>query len=203
MPTVAEFFDELRGAIKRGAALDADLPRAFISALRFIEQNYNLSYMRKVETASVTAGATTLEILDEATRSLKSLYKLGYQAVDGTWYYLRQVDPGEFKDNSGTAPAGYILTRLADRWVLTFDRSWPEARTLTLWRYDFTVWVSDTSISSLWLVNNASQALLARCMIYLAPVMRDPQLMQMYNQLWLEAATVMIQADGELAQGNR
>jgi hypothetical protein len=199
--TVDDLFSTLRGIAKRGTALDSDMPSAFRKALGFVEQNYNWSWLLTKRELTVAAGATTLEIADSATSRMKNLESVGYQDEDGGWHYLRRVDPGDFRSSEGP-PAGYVLTRGSDAWLLTFDAAWAEETELTLYTYDLTIWSGNTS-DELHTVQELEDAITARCMIYLAPIMRDPALLQMYNMQWLEAITVAINTDGARTQGGR
>jgi hypothetical protein len=200
---VQDYFTALKGIAKRGNALDADLPSVLRRAMSFIEMNYNLSHMLVKTDVVVSADAGSLEIVDGAGLKLKSIKTLGYTDSDGTWYYLKQVDPGDFTATTGDNPQGFIMTKTSNGWALEFDTTWAEETIVSYWAYHYTDWDGDTTADDLWLINNAEEALTCRCMILIAVIIRDPTLLQMYNQLWGEAVTVMMQDDGERVQGSR
>lgn len=200
MTTVATLYADLRRACKRGNALDADFPSAFQRALSFIEANYNLSWMRQKRTKAVFIGDSSTTLADGAYK-VKSIEKLGYMAADGSWVYLRQVDPGDFSSTVGP-PAGFIMTRAASGWALEFDAAWTENVTLSIWCYELTVW-DGTETAEPWALAHAYDAVFARTMLNLSPVMRDAGLLETYRVLWLEASTALINEDGERMQGAR
>lgn len=209
MPTVQEFFSTIRGVVRRGTALDSELPRVFRQSLRFIEQNYSLPYMRRRLYVTVAVDDEDLLISGSDGNMLKSIKMVRYQSSDGEFHRVKQVEPGDISstDSDGN-PIGYELYSepQADgtqAWRLRFDTSWKEAVTLEIVLHVFTDWSGDEMAGNIWLLNHAEQALLARCMLNLAPIMRDVAVMQMYQQLWLEGVGVMIAAASELEQDNR
>jgi hypothetical protein len=201
--TVAEFIANLRRIVKRGAAMDAELPRAMTDALKFIEQNYNLSHMHRKRSFVIPANTLTMELADEPGYSLKSIKSFGYQTSAGNWYYLKQVDPGDFTSSDSTKPVGFIMTRGASGWAFEFDAAWTEATEIAMWGYYFQLWNGSTTQDDLWLLNNQTALVEARAMSYLSASMRDPQLMQMYSTLFAEQVTTLVQEDGERVQGSR
>ena len=201
MTAVSDLFAEVRGVAKRGTSLDGDLPYAFKTALAFLEQNYSWSYTLRVSTIVVAANATHLDLADTATRRMKAPRKLGYQTDAGDWVYLQQVEPGRFSSGEGEFPSGYVLTRTTTGWKFTFDCTLSEQTTFTLYAYYYTVWGGDETDTSIWAVNFARPALVARMMICLAPIMRDSAMQQMFTQLWLESITTLVHEDAERVAG--
>lgn len=201
MAAVSDLFAEVRGVAKRGTSLDGDLPYAFKTALAFLEQNYSWSYLLEVSTHTLPAGDTYLDLPDTATRRMKAPRKLGYKTDAGDWVYLQQVEPGRFSSDEGEYPTGYVLTRTTTGWRFTFDCTLSEQTTFTLYAYYFTEWAGDETDTSVWAVNYARPALVARMMICLAPIMRDSAMLQMFNQLWLESITTLVHEDAERVAG--
>lgn len=201
--TVEEFLAELRRTAKRGTALDADLPDAFRDAIRFLEANYNWHYMRQTKTIDVTSGQSSLALDDEAPYRLKSIQKLGVVQTSNEWYYLKQVDPGDFSTTEGSRPAGFIMSKNPTGWTLEFDTAWAEDVTLQYWGYYYTVPSGALSQEGFWLLENQPALVKAKAMTYLGASMRDPQLVAMYNEMWMAEIATMVQADGEIVQGAR
>jgi hypothetical protein len=206
MPTLGEFQTIVRGAVRRGNSLDAEIATATKRAVEFIEQNYNLPYMRKVLTDTVTD-----EFVIDGTdgQTLKSIQIVRWEDSAGAWRRIVQIDPDQLLSTDGDHPSGYehiissdtlgVLTH-----TLEFDAPFTEATEVEVLGFFKTVVnLTNPSDASIWLVNNAEGALLARTMINLAPIMREPQVMQMYNMLWQEEQKVLIGAADALEQGNR
>lgn len=206
MTTLADFQTVVRGAVRRGTSLDVEIGTATRRAIEFIEKNFNLPYMRKKLTQSVTS---SISITGDDGQYLKSVQFVRWQDSDGFWYWIRQIDPDQLVSNEGTTPSGYEHTIEADglgalTHTLTFDAAFETATTVEVMIYRFTkVDLTNAGDSSIWLVNNAESALLARTMLNLAPIMREPQVMQMYQMLWQEEQKTLIGAADALEQGNR
>jgi hypothetical protein len=206
MPTLGEFQTIVRGAVRRGNSLDAEIATAAKRAVEFIEQNYNLPYMRKVLTDTVTD-----EFVIDGTdgQTLKSIQIVRWTDLGGVWRRIVQIDPDQLLSTGGEWPSGYEHIIASDTLgavthMLEFDAPFPEATEVeVLGFFKSVVNLTNPSDASIWLVNNAEGALLARTMINLAPIMREPQVMQMYNMLWQEEQKVLIGAADALEQGNR
>lgn len=208
MPTVAEFYDELRAVVRRGNTLDSSFPHALRAELGFIEQNTNLTYMKYEQTLVVPDGATSVLLTSPSNKRLKTIISVRWMDENGEWNYLKQVDPTDLASDEGTIPVAFVLTPEftasgVNRWRMTFDCPFVEGQTLTIHSYQYTVWDGSETTADLWPLENARTLVLARAMVYLAPIMRDNQILQMYNQFWLENITALVQGDMEREQGTR
>jgi hypothetical protein len=204
--TVAQFFTTVRNAVARGASLDGSFPAALRTALRAVEDNYNLRYMRRMNTYSVAKGDTTLTIYGDVATTLKTIRDLYYFDSAGFRKPLAQINPEQQLTNTGDYPVGFIMTQVQQidgtvQVTLTFDAPFDAARTLTMHSFNYTGWTGDTGAANLWLVNNAETLMLAGCMTYLAPIMRDTTLMQMYGAMYQKALGELLKAQDDLERG--
>lgn len=205
MPTFADFQTSVREAVRRGNSLDIEIASASKRAVEFIERNYNLPYMRKVLTQNAT---DEVRITGEDGNYLKSVQYVRWANPCG-WQRIVQIDPDQLLSAEGLWPAGYEhLVENAGvgntEHVLKFDAPFETATDVEILIFRFTrIDLTNPSDANIWLVNNAEGALLARTMINMAPIMREPQVMQMYQMLWQEEQKTLIHAAHELEQGNR
>ncbi|MBA4275095.1 MAG: hypothetical protein C0436_05515 [Alphaproteobacteria bacterium] len=204
--TVQNFFNTVRATHARGTSLDALLPSALHNALQYIESNYNLSYMRNLWTFQVSSGASRYTWVTENASSLKTMRALYYYDNAGTKKDLRQVPISEITSNTGDMPTGFFIIPKpqADgsiRQEINFDCAWPEAQTLYAFAYNYYGWNKNELDSGVVLINTAEQLVLARMMMQLAPVMRDPQLVQLWGALFQDNINVLLQAQDEFERG--
>jgi hypothetical protein len=205
MSTFADFQTLVREAVRRGNSLDIEIASASKRAIEFIEKNYNLPYMRRVLTQTVTNEA----VIDGADGNLlKSVQYVRWQNPCG-WQRIVQIDPDQLLSAEGLWPAGYEHLISSDgvgntTHTLRFDASFAEPTEVEILIYRYSsIDLTNPSDADLWLVNKAEGALLARAMINIAPIMREPQVFQMYQQLWQEEQKTLQHAVHELEQGNR
>jgi len=204
--TVSSFLTVLRATVARGSSLDALLPSALHNALRYIEMNYNMKYMRLRTSISVLAASTNYTWTGDDSTNLKVVRDLYWYGSDGTKYDLRQVQPYEIESNTGSDPSGFYLvpeqqTDGSINHQFYFDAPHSEARTLRLQAYTYRGWNGNEAATNVWLLNNAEQLVLARCMIQLAPVMRDQAIMQMWATVFQDNLGAVLQAQDEMERG--
>lgn len=204
---ITEFLSDVRLATLRGTSLDAQAARAFVNAVRFIEQNYDLPYMRREVTESCTS-AFVLTGVNAAT--LKTVQELRWFDGDGVKNRIHQIDPDQLVSRTlDDGARGYEFFTARDgggnvTTTLQFDAAFTEATDVTLLGYFYSVVdLTAPSEQDNWLINNAHELVLARTMIGLAPIMRDPIVLQMYQQSWQENVGVLIGAASSLEQGSR
>jgi len=208
--TLSDFIAVVRSATLRGNALDAQIGPAIRRAVLFIESNYNMPYMRRKIDVAVAVDDTAVVLNDTTHQAgrLKSIERVRFND-GGDWYYLKQVDSWQLVSNEAEAPVAFELTSTlsaagATEVTLTFDSAWAEAQTLEIWGFWRTeIDLTNPSSAGIWLINNAEDVLLARTMMNMAPVMRDPQVLGMYQQLWMEGQQTLIAAVDAMEQGAR
>jgi hypothetical protein len=206
MPTLSDFFATVSDTALRGNALDGAIPGAVKRAIEFIERNYNLPYMRKLETKTVTDEIVIDGVLGQ---NLKSVQAVRWQDSDSVWQKIVQIDPDQLLSSDGLWPAGYEHLVETDSagvttHTLRFDSAFEEATEVEILAWQLTpIDLENPSVADVWLVNQAQDTLLARTMVNLAPVMREPQLMQMYQQLYMEGIKTLVGSTDALEQGNR
>jgi hypothetical protein len=206
MPTLADFYTLVNQSALRGTALDAQIPGATSRAIEFIERNYNLPYMRRTTTKSVT---NELVIDGDDGQNLKSIQIVRWQDDDSNWRRIVQIDPDQLLSSDAEWAAGYehfinTTTAGVTTHTLRFDAAFTEATDVEVMFWKMTrIDLTNPSAADVWLVNNAQDTLLARTMVNLAPIMREPQLMQMYQQLYMEGVKTLVGSADALEQGNR
>jgi hypothetical protein len=206
MATFADFQAIVRAAVRRGDSLNVEIASAAKRAIEFIEKNYNLPYMRRVLEQTVTNEAV---ISGADGNLLKSVQYVRWIDSCGTWHRIVQIDPDQLVSNNGVVASGYEhliesdgVGNITHRLVFDAAFATPTDVEILIYRYS-RIDLTNPSDADLWLVNNAEGALLARTMINLAPIMREPQVFQMYQQLWQEEQNTLQYAVHELEQGNR
>ena len=204
--TITEFLAVVRNATLRGNALDQQAANAFVQAVEFIEQNYDLPYMRRVITQSCT---DSFVLTGDDAAQLKSIEELRWFDADSRKYRMKQISPDQLVSREAGTPQGFeyfteTTTAGATTVTLEFDTTFEETTNVSLLGFFYTkVDLTAPSVQNIWLINRAQSALLARTMINLAPIMRDPGVMQMYQALWQESVGVLIAAVSSLEQGSR
>ncbi len=204
--TITEFLAVVRNATLRGTALDTQAASAFRQAIRFIERNYDLPYMRRIITADCTS---EFSLTGTDARLLKTIQQLRWFDSDALRKSIVQIDPYELKSRETGVPAGYeYFTETASDGSVTitllFDTEFEETTEVELLGYFYSnIDLTSPGNSSLWLVENAEDAVLARTMINLAPIMRDSAVLQMYQALWQESIGTLIGAVSSLEQSAR
>ena len=205
MPTLSNFYTLVSQSVLRGTALDAQIPGAVSRAVEFIERNYNLPYMRHTLTKSVT---NEFVIDGDAGQNLKSIQIVRWQD-QSAWRRIVQIDPDQLLSSDANWAAGYehfvnTTTAGITTHTLRFDAAFAVATTVEVMFWKMTqIDLANPSVADVWLVNNAQDTLLARTMVNLAPIMREPQLMQMYQQLYMEGIKTLVGSADALEQGNR
>lgn len=203
---ITEFLDMVNRSVRRGDSLNTEIATAFVSAVRFIERNWNFHYMRRTLTQTVT-DSVSITGTDAAT--LKSIQQVRWQDDSGVWYPIVQVDPDQIVSDVANFPEGYLYSESTDDTgaktiTLTFDAPFAEATEVEVIAHFFTqIDLNSPGNSGIWLLNHAEDAVLHRTMINMAPIMRDMQLLQMYNLMWQESQKTLMGMAAELEQGNR
>lgn len=201
---LGDFKTELRLAMKRGSSMDDQLDGFVRRAVRWIEQNYTLQYMRRVFRVLSVAGDDTIELPEGV--AIKSIEYLRFVGSDGTRIECRK---GDLSDRAVDSP-------LPDRYS-----AWP-TRTLSpsvFWMDGVNALVFDrvfteslTGIGMLaqysdfprldhhghWLLDNAEGLLLRQCMIEFLLSARDDRGAQAYMLKRQEDVQVLLNADHEM-----
>jgi hypothetical protein len=205
--TVQTFLTLLRATHARGASLDVLLPSALHNALGYIENNYNLKYMRFDTTIIMNSGSTEFTWQGDIANNLKVLRSLWSFDTAGVRQELKQITPEAWTANTGDIPVGFMLRPESQidgtvKQIMTFDTSFKEAQTtLNAWGYMNRGWNGNEASTNVYLLNKHEQLVLARCMMQLAPVMRDQTILTMWGSLFQDNLQMLLQREDEFERG--
>lgn len=190
--------DQVRRSVARGNALDAEIPDFVASAARWIERNHNLKHMERFGELSVSHTASDprfIELPNERVKSLRFLRSV-QQGQDGcrTLHRIPRVDPSSPDRHQAEGPiAGYWQS--AEHFIVLSDTP-EEVLELELGWYEYTAWPTDP-LASNWLIENGSDALIAQALTFMAPRLRDAQLLSLYAKQREEGISTMLRAYDE------
>lgn len=105
MPTVGEFYDDLRAVVARGNSLDAQLAIRTRQALRLLERNYTFDYMRDTYVLIPDPGVL---FFDTELVGLKKV-DLAYYGADGGRIPLRKISRDSIGAFETGAPGNFWL----------------------------------------------------------------------------------------------
>lgn len=201
---LGDFKNELRLAMKRGSSMDDQLDGFVRRAVRWIEQNYTLQYMRRVVRLVSVAGDDTIELPEGV--AVKTIEYLRFTGSDGTRIECRKGDLSD-RDSQWTQLDRYSAwpTRTLNPsvfWLdgvnaLVFDRMFTESLTgigLMAQYSDFPRQDHHTH----WLLDNAEGLLLRQCMVEFLLSARDDRAAQAYMLKRQEDVQVLLNADQEM-----
>lgn len=202
--TLAEFHTLVSGIINRGTSVDTSIVGATRRAARFIERNYTFEYMKQYDSnVAIAAAATTILVSAFTSNEVKRILFLRTLDTttdpDATVYkYITRSDPMDLGSLEEGRPTHFWMS---DKDTIQLDMTADKAYTAQIQWVEFTAWPTDTGESP-WLVDNAEDALLARTMLYMAPIVRmAPKEYQMWQQNWAEAVKTLVDAQIDYENG--
>lgn len=198
MLTVGDFYTDLRAMLKRGTSLDAELPGACRRAVRWIEQNHSLEYMRRRLVVDVAGGATIVAL---PSASYKAILSLGYRA-DGDWIGLTRRDFDTASRNDWGTPTGPRLYQLDGGSNLVLDVAPSTDLTLRGWWSLYSDWPSVPEASH-WLLANAETLLRSQVMLEFALFNRDERSAALFSGMREEQIKVLQNAEYEARYANQ
>ncbi len=201
MPTTLDaVISFCRDECNRGNSVNNVLPTKILQAVQWIERNYNLKYMQKLQAFDLFADAS-LEapyILIDNLKEIEFIRTVDISADGtGTYGYLTAFEhPMDQKKISAGNPTNYYQNGESYVW---FDAIPAEALDMHVGFYAYTGTISiDTSC---WLFDFALDVVIAKTMQLMAPWLRQPMLMQAYAPMLQEGMKTLIKAseDAKLA----
>jgi hypothetical protein len=205
--SVQQFLTTLRATHARGNSLDGLLHSALHNALKYIEDNYNLKYMRFNTTIIMNAGSTSFTWSGDLANNLKVLRSLWSFDSNGVRQNLKQITPEAWTSNVGDSPVGFMLRSEQQldgtvNQIITFDTSFKAPQTtLNGWGYVNRGWDGNILSQNVYLINRYEQLVMARCMMQLAPVMRDQAILTMWGSLFQDNLQMLLQREDEFERG--
>lgn len=163
--------------------MDGVIPKRVALAARWLERNYTFQYMKEWKTFNVVTTASFPYIITLSDLLVKriNVVRKRVTAADGTIEYglpLKQLEPGDRSTRPIAAePESYWLNGVSSLVLNTHpSENMTFEANLTL----FTRWGSATSWTH-WLLDNATELLLARTLMMLSVRRRDPKLYATYQ----------------------
>lgn len=197
--TVGEFYEELRALVKRGTSINTELPGACRRAVRWIEQNYTLQYMRQTFQLELVAGAQAAFLPDYP---YKAILSMGWREGDLYFPLSRRDFDDQPIGQTLQTPAIPRYYSLNGTHTVRFD--FPTAAAVTidgLWAR-YSSWPSGEN-GTHWLLSNAEGLLRAQTMLELMAYNRDDRSYQMFLSHREEQMKVLQNADYEARFGNQ
>jgi len=172
MPTVNDFYDNLRRALSRGTSLEQELKDWSAEALKFLERNTTFNYMR--DTYFLLPFPDVL-YFDLDLPRLKQIDSLSYFGVDGGAIPLTKINRQSLGAFNHTRPCGYWQqgTRLFFEGSLK-PAGMTQEYPMILRVVQFSVWPSDGTVSHP-LLEFADDLLKYQVMVQQAPALRKDE----------------------------
>lgn len=208
-----EFQTHIRTIINRDDTPLAIIDAATTMAISFIENNYNLEYMKQFIPRTIPSTVLEYPIGQDIKRIMCA--RINDPDNPGADYIpLRQVDPEEIKNTPGVgtvptwfflAPGGANPDVDGSPIMIHFGTlGWPKIYLLELFVYSRTSgWSGLAADATHWLIDNALDWLTARTMVYLAPILRQPEILAIWKALEQESLQALLNANNELVQSAR
>lgn len=190
---LAEFYDDIRAHANRGDKIDPVLHGAVRSAVLWMERNYTLPYMTRYLTF-VLGKDKQATVIPCRMKSFQFA-----RVVRGTKLYrIEKVDPATIREIPTDAPKRLWFDGVDYVW---FDAIAPEDLTINLSVSAYTDWPTsgspDEDEFTHWLMDNATDFMLAQTMFNLAPFVREADWFALYGRMREEALKTLILANVE------
>lgn len=178
--------------VSRGTQLDALIPARLNGAIRWIEGEYNLSYMNRLVEATLVTDCRVV-LLPSRPKTIEFL-----RLVDnGAYNYLTKVDPVQVSAAESATPTGYWVDGIQ---YIRFDNAPGADQEFELYYAQFTEELSGTDEH--WLFDNARFFLVYAAMVYMAGPMRDTAIASLYKAFRDEQLHSVTLADEAFKQSN-
>ena len=192
--TLGEFHEDVADCLGRASSLVDVIPRRVQRAARWVERNYTFQYMRQIRELEVDPDAEFPHIISLFDLEVKRIETLRIRETgsDGSIRYsdpLRQVKPADRSNRPFGTPESYYLNGVSS---LILNSSPDEPLTLESNLVLFTKW-GEADNWTHWLLDNATDLLLARTLMSMSIRTRDPALFQSWKAtLDLETSSFVI-----------
>lgn len=186
---------QISDEISRGTQLDTKIEARIQQAVRWFERNQNMQYMQRFVDFTLPSSQRAIAL----PLRPKRFELIRYKSTDGVYVRLPKVSPHEVVDNAGDYPSGWWLD--AEQFI-RLDTEPKEDLVVEILYYQFSETpVGDTSTH--WLFDNGIDFVVYQTMIYMAPLMRELDLVQFYAGLRDEALRTLLNSNDELVQGGQ
>lgn len=180
--SLGDFHTMVADALGRSTSLDSVIPKRVDMAARWLERNYTFQYMRTWKELNVLTTATYPYILSLYDMEIKDIEVLRRRTTDssGTVVFSRpliKVKPQDRESRPSGQPESFWLNGVSS---IILNSTPDENMTLEGHLVLFTKWGSASNWTH-WLLDNATELLLCRTLMYMAIRTRDPDLYRMYE----------------------
>lgn len=196
---LSELHTEISRAIARGTAYDGRIPAYARMAARYIERNYTFQYMNILATFEIDKDAVEPRLITLPTRMKKdTLVRLVLD--DGSYQNLQKIDPQQqHLLETVDPPTGYFLSGDDRIWLAQIPQEDYDAE---IFYTRYTTWPTALDGTN-WLLTNAEDVLIAQSMVFLAPLLRDPDALGLWKGMLDMAMKSLLDADLELEFSNK
>lgn len=194
---LATFHSTVSGIINRGTKFDTDIVVQTRNAARWLEQNFSFRYMRKLRFLVFFLGDLEVNLPAEV-KSIEFLRipLAGTTLIDPSQHYLTEGDPEDFLTQATGLPNHYFEQGDEDLDKLILDKKPDKDYEAELYANFYTEWPTDTTKAP-WLVKNGEVVLQAQTMIFMAPIIRNLGLIQLYTAQRQENISVILLSEEE------
>ena len=180
--TLSDFHTLVADSLGRQTSLDSVIPKRVEMAARWLERNYTFQYMRNWRTFTASASATYPYIVSLDGLRLKriDLIRRRDTADDGTIQFdrpLRKLMPADRETRPSGNPESYWLNGLSS---IILNSVPEEDLTFEAHTIEFTSWGTGSTWTH-WLLDNATELLLARTLMMMSVRTRDTELWNTYK----------------------
>lgn len=183
----------VRSIVNRGTKFDAEITTQTRFAAKWLERNYSLKSMERLQDVSVDGADTALSLGASRVKNIEWFRFLLVGDEQGNFHYLEKGDPKDFSVFESARPKYYWFEEGTSRIVLSTKSDVDYSGEIFF--NQFTDWPTDTSETNWWL-EEAEDVLLARVLWQLSPIVRRPDLMS-YKEATFEGVRTLILSDEE------
>lgn len=177
MPTISEIESTIRSAVARGNTVDTEISDALRRAHKWIEDNYTFQYMQRFVKFTLNEGLASIPLPSNPKHFEWIRTKPSFTNDKRPLTYLVRIDPVEIKSTERGEPQGWWLD---GNDFIRFDREADQDYDLEMLYAQHTDFQNLGGSDATWLTENAEELLVAQTMLHLAPILRDPQLQEMW-----------------------
>lgn len=195
---LTDFTALVKDTAKRGNTLDSYIPIGIRQAVRWLERNYSLQYMKKFASFTLDPNSAQPRAISLPNARVKQIEFIRFVNSDGSYAYPQKVDAQDSGALTEGMPSAF--------WLDGIDYIWwnatPTEETSGEIKYiQYTDWSSLTGTDEPWILANADDLVLYQSMLQLSPFIRDPNLQTMFKPLRDEAIRTLLLADEQWDQG--
>lgn len=190
---IAGFHDLVAEDLNEAADYSSRIVSATRQAVRWMERNNNFFYMRVAQSVDVPVGGQM--IFSPRTKRI-DIFKILLETVDDEDRYkiLPRKRDYDFEIESEGEPEFYV--QRSPYLAYAYPKPIREYDGLAI-GYMYTDWDALATTATHWLIDNGEDALLARTLLYLAPILKDREMVVDYREMLQESLVTLLNADDE------